>query len=513
MITTKEKMEKLNSLSKKIEAMGGEKAVEKIKASGRMPARERLAYFFDEGTFVEMDKFVEHRCTNFDMTGKELPGEGVITGYGKVDGRTVFAYAQDFSVIGGSLGEMHASKIVKCQDKAMKTGCPIIGLNDSGGARIQEAVDALKGYGDIFYRNTRSSGVIPQICAIMGPSAGGAVYSPAIMDFILMVDQEYAQMFITGPQVVKATTGEEVSAADLGGALAHNKKSGVSHFVAKDDKDCIDQIKKLLSYMPSNNRELPPDILPCEDPDDRMEEDLNTIIPDSPNRPYDMKKVIKMIVDGGDFCESHALYAQNIITCFARVGGKSVGIIANQPKVMAGCLDVNASDKASRFIRFCDCFNIPILTFTDVPGYLPGTDQEWGGIIRHGAKLLYAYSECTVPLVTVITRKAYGGAYIAMSSSHLGADMVMAWPTSEIAVMGVAGAANIIFRKETEERKKELTEQYIQEFATPYQAARHGYIEMVIEPKTTRSEIIKALRMLETKEDTLPWKKHGNIPL
>jgi len=511
-LTTKERIEQYHEMSAKVEEMGGEKAVAKIKAGGRLSARERLNYLFDEGSFVEMDKFVEHRCTNFGMAEKEAPGEGVITGYGNVDGRTVFAFAQDFSVLGGSLGEMHAWKIVKCMDMAMTNGHPMVGLNDSGGARIQEAVDSLAGYGRIFYKNTMASGVIPQICGVMGPSAGGAVYSPALMDFIYMVDQDYCQMFITGPQVVKATTGEEVSSKDLGGAIAHNKKSGVSHFVAKTDEDCLDQIKKLLSYLPSSTHEMPP-VIPCDDPEDRMEEDLNTIIPDNANRAYDMKKVISMIVDNGDFYESQALYATNMITCFARMGGKPVGIIANQPKVMAGCLDINASDKASRFIRFLDCFNIPILTFVDVPGYLPGTNQEWGGIIRHGAKLLYVYPEAQVPKLTIVTRKAYGGSYLGMCSGQSGADMVMAWPTAEIAVMGAAGAANIIFRKESDERKKELTDQYVNEFATPYQAARHGLIEMVIEPKRTRYEIIRALRMLENKEETRPWKKHGNIPL
>ena len=511
-MTNKEKIELMRAREQKIELGGGAKALEKVKATGRLTARERLARLFDEGSFVELDKFVEHRCVNFGMDQTEVPGEGVVTGYGLVNGRTVFAFAQDFSTMGGSLGEMHAAKIVKCQERAMSAGAPIVGLNDSGGARIQEAVDSLAGYGRIFYKNTMASGIIPQVSAIMGPSAGGAVYSPALMDFIYMVDKEYAQMFITGPQVVKAVMGEEVTAMELGGAMTHNTKSGVAHFVASSDEDCIDQIKKLLRYLPLNNREKPP-VTACADPADRMEEKLNTLVPEASNRPYDIKRVIKLVVDNGEIYESQALYAMNMVTCFARMNGQPVGIIANQPAVLAGCLDINSSDKASRFIRFCDCFNLPILTFVDVPGYLPGTGQEYGGIIRHGAKMLYVYPEATVPKITIVIRKAYGGSYLGMCSGQTGADVVMAWPSAEIAVMGAEGAAKIIFRKEDPENLKKKTQEYIDNFATPYQAARHGLIEHVIEPKETRPMIIKALKMLEGKKEDRPWKKHGNIPL
>ena len=511
-MTNKEKIELMRARERKIEMGGGAQALEKVKATGRLTARERLARLFDEGTFVELDKFVEHRCTNFGMDKTEVPGEGVVTGYGLVNGRTVFAFAQDFSTMGGSLGEMHAAKIVKCMDRAVSAGAPVVGLNDSGGARIQEAVDSLAGYGRIFYKNTMASGIIPQISAIMGPSAGGAVYSPALMDFIYMVNKEYAQMFITGPQVVKAVMGEDVTAMELGGAMAHNTKSGVAHFVAQSDEDCIDQIKLLLSYLPSNHREKPP-VVACEDPADRMEEALNTLVPEASNRPYDMKRVIKLVVDNGEIYESQALYAMNMITCFARMNGQPVGIIANQPAVLAGCLDINSSDKASRFIRFCDCFNLPILTFVDVPGYLPGTGQEYGGIIRHGAKMLYVYPEATVPKITIVVRKAYGGSYLGMCSGQTGADIVMAWPSAEIAVMGAEGAAKIIFRKEDPESLKQKTQEYIDNFATPYQAARHALIEHVIEPRETRPMIIKALKMLEGKREDRPWKKHGNIPL
>ena len=511
-MTNKEKLEQLREKGKKVELGGGQKALEKVKATGRLTARERLAFLFDEGSFIELDKFVEHRCSNFDMDKTEIPGEGVVTGYGMVNGRTVFAYAQDFSAVGGSLGEMHAVKICKCMDRAVTAGAPVVGLNDSGGARIQEGVDSLAGYGRLFYRNTMASGVVPQICAIMGPSAGGAVYSPALMDFIYMVKQDYAQMFITGPQVVKATTGEEVTAIDLGGALAHNKKSGVAHFVADSDTDCLDQIKQLLSFLPSNHKEKPP-VVSCTDPAGRMDDKLNDIVPEQSNRPYDMKKLIKMVVDQGEIYESQKLFAQNIITCFARMNGQTVGIIANQPIVMAGCLDINSSDKAARFIRFCDCFNIPLLTFVDVPGYLPGVQQEYGGIIRHGAKMLYVYPEATVPKITIVIRKAYGGSYIGMCSGQSGADIVMAWPTSEIAVMGGEGAANIIFRKETEEQRKQKIAEYVENFANPYQAAGHGLIEQVIEPRETRPQIIRALNMLANKSEHRPWKKHGNMPL
>jgi len=510
--TTREKAELLKEKSRKVERGGGKNAIGKLHTTGRLSARERFAVFFDEGSFVELDKFVEHRCTNFGMERIELPSEGVVTGYGKVNGKTVFAYAQDFSVMGGSLGEMHANKIVKCMDKAMSAKCPIVGMNDSGGARIQEGVEGLRGYGRIFQKNIMASGVVPQISAIMGPSAGGAVYSPALMDFIYMVKQDYARMFITGPEVIKATTGEDVNPIELGGAMIHNQKSGNAHFVADSDEDCINQIKYLLGFLPSNYKEKPP-IIECTDPADRMEDDLDTIIPDSSNRPYDMKIVIKMVVDNGEIYESQKFYAKNMITCFARMNGSSVGIIANQPRALAGCLDINASDKAARFIRFCDCFNIPLLTFVDVPGYLPGTKQEHGGIIRHGAKMLYVYPEATVPKITIVTRKAYGGAYIGMCSGEGGPDMVIAWPTAEIAVMGADGAAKIIFRKESDEEKQQKIEEYVDNFATPYQAARRGIIDHVIKPKETRPVIISALGMLANKEEKRPGKKHGNIPL
>ena len=511
MATVQEKIELMKEKKAHIELGGGEARIEKQHAKGKMTARERLELLFDEGTFVELDAFVKHRCTNFGQEKKDLPAEGVVTGYGTVDGRLVYAFAQDFTVEGGSLGEMHAKKIWKVQDLAMKMGAPCICINDSGGARIQEAVDALSGYAGIFYRNTAASGVIPQISVIMGPCAGGAVYSPAITDFIYMVDKS-SQMFITGPAVIKSVTFEEVTAEALGGAMTHNSKSGVAHFVASDEENCIEQIRYLLSFLPSNNMEVAPMVDTGDDPD-RMEDSLNTVIPDDPNQPYDMKDVISAIVDNGEFYEVHEHFATNIITCFARFDGRSVGIIANQPKVMGGCLDIDASDKSSRFIRFCDAFNIPLVNLVDVPGFLPGVGQEHGGIIRHGAKMLYAYSEATVPKVTVITRKAYGGSYIAMCCRELGADQVMAWPSSEIAVMGPAGAANIIFKRDEPEVKAQHTQDYVDEFATPYKAAERGYVDMVIEPSETRPRIITALNVLESKREAMPAKKHGNIPL
>jgi methylmalonyl-CoA decarboxylase alpha subunit len=509
MATVQEKIDLMHSKKEKILLGGGEKRIEAQHSKGKLTARERIEKFFDEGTFIELDMFVKHRCTNFGQEKKELPGEGVVTGYGTVNGRLVYAFAQDFTVEGGSLGEKHAHKIWKVMDLAMKMGAPLIGINDSGGARIQEAVDALSGYAGIFYRNTAASGVIPQISVIMGPCAGGAVYSPAITDFIYMV-KNTSQMFITGPAVIKSVTAEEVTAEELGGAMTHNSRSGVAHFAAEDEDDCINQIRYLLSFLPSNNLEDAP-IVETEDDPDRQEEYLNTIIPDNPNAPYDMKEVIKGIVDNGEFYEVHKYFATNIITCFARFDGRTVGIIANQPAVMAGCLDVDASDKSARFIRFCDAFNIPLVNLVDVPGFLPGVDQEYNGIIRHGAKMLYAYSEATVPKVTVITRKAYGGSYIAMCCRELGADQVMAWPSAEIAVMGPAGAANIIFRKDPDKDQK--TAEYVEEFATPYKAAERGYADMVIEPKETRPLIITALNALASKRESAPTKKHGNIPL
>ena len=509
MASIQEKIELMKKKQAKVLAGGGEKRIEKQHASGKKTARERVDLLLDPGTFVELDQFVTHRCTNFGMEKKELPGEGVVTGYGTVEGRLVYVFAQDFTVEGGSLGEMHAAKICKVADLAVKMGAPIIGINDSGGARIQEAVDALAGYGKIFFKNTLTSGVVPQIAAIMGPCAGGAVYSPALMDFIYMV-KNTSQMFITGPQVIKAVTNEEVTAEQLGGAMTHNSVSGVAHFAAENDEDCLEQIRRLIGFLPSNNMEPAPIVETGDDPE-RTDDSLNTICPDNSNMPYDMKSVIEKIVDNGDYYEVHQYYAQNIITCFARMDGQTVGIIANQPRVMAGCLDVNASDKSSRFIRFCDAFNIPLLNLVDVPGFLPGTNQEYGGIIRHGAKMLYAYSEATVPKITLVTRKAYGGSYLAMCSQDLGADQVIAWPQAEIAVMGPAGAANIIFKGDPDSAKK--TEEYVENFANPYQAAARGFVDRVIEPKDSRPEIINALRMLSTKRESRPAKRHGNIPL
>ncbi|NPV26483.1 MAG: methylmalonyl-CoA carboxyltransferase [Firmicutes bacterium] len=516
-MSTLDKIADLKERSQKIEQGGGQKRIDKQHAEGKLTARERIERLLDAGSFQELDKFVTHRCTNFGMAEVEAPGEGVVTGYGTIDDRLVFVFAQDFTVLGGSLGEMHAKKICKVLDMALKMGAPVIGLNDSGGARIQEAVDALSGYGQIFYRNTIASGVIPQISVIMGPCAGGAVYSPALTDFIFMV-KGTSQMFITGPQVIKAVTGEEVTAEQLGGAMTHNQTSGVAHFAAANEEECIQMIRDLLSYLPSNNAEGTPYREPY-DVADRVEPALNTIVPDEANRPYDMKKVIAAIVDNKQYLEVQPYYARNIITCFARLDGYTIGIIANQPNYMAGCLDVNASDKAARFIRFCDAFNIPLLNLVDVPGFLPGTGQEYGGIIRHGAKMLYAYSEATVPKITLVTRKAYGGAYLAMCSRDLGADQVFAWPTAQIAVMGPEGAANIIFKDEIAKAedpkavRQQKIEEYTERFANPYVAAQRGFVDAVIEPQETRPKLIAALHMLLTKEETRPAKKHGNIPL
>ncbi|MDO4720280.1 MAG: carboxyl transferase domain-containing protein [Peptostreptococcaceae bacterium] len=510
------KLEHLMQEKERLRIAGGVDKIKKQQESGKMTARERMEKLFDEKTFVEIDAFVKHRCTNFGMEKSDSPAEGVITGYGKIDGRLVYAFAQDFTVLGGSLGEMHAKKICKVLDLAMKMGAPVIGMNDSGGARIQEGVDALSGYGEIFYRNTMASGVIPQISVIMGPCAGGAVYSPAITDFIFMVDAT-SQMFITGPQVIKTVTGEEVSAEQLGGATTHNTVSGVAHFASSDDASCISDIRRLLSFLPSNNLETAPWY--ASDELNRLSERLNEIIPENPNQPYDMKDIIEELIDHKDFMEVHAHYAKNILTGFARIGGRSIGVIANQPKVLAGCLDIDASDKAARFIRTCDCFNIPLLTLVDVPGFLPGSGQEFGGIIRHGAKLLYAYSEASVPKVTLIIRKAYGGAYIGMCSRHLGADIVLAWPSAEIAVMGPQGAANIIFKNDIKnaddpstERERKIRE-YTDEFATPYKAAERGYVDDVIEPAQSVIRLAEAFDMLASKREQRPSKKHGNIPL
>ena len=509
MSVVQDKIDLMNKKKEHIRLGGGQKRIDSQHDKGKLTARERLNLLFDEDSFVELDMFVKHRCTNFGQDKKELPGEGVVTGYGTVNGRLVYAFAQDFTVEGGSLGEKHAHKIWKVMDLAMKMGAPVVGMNDSGGARIQEAVDALSGYGGIFYRNTIASGVIPQISVIMGPCAGGAVYSPAITDFIYMV-KNTSQMFITGPAVIKSVTAEEVTAEALGGAMTHNSKSGVAHFATENDEDCIKQIRYLLSFLPNNNMEETPRVATNDDPN-RQDDFLNELIPENPNAPYNMKDVIKSIVDDGEFYEVHEHFAKNIICCFARFDGRSVGIIANQPNVMAGCLDVDASDKSARFIRFCDAFNLPLVNLVDVPGFLPGVGQEHTGIIRHGAKMLFAYSEATVPKVTLITRKAYGGSYIAMCNRELGADQVIAWPTSEIAVMGPAGAANIIFKNDADKDAK--TQEYIDEFATPYKAAERGYIDMVIEPRETRPCIITALNALASKREKLPAKKHSNIPL
>ena len=516
-MSTKTKIDELLQLNKKVEAGGGEAGIEKQHKSGKLTARERIEKLLDTGTFTEIDKYVTHRCVNFDMAGKEAPGEGVVTGYGTIENRLVYVYAQDFTVLGGSLGEMHAKKICKVLDLALKMGAPCIGMNDSGGARIQEAVDALAGYGEIFFRNTMASGVVPQITVIMGPCAGGAVYSPALTDYVFMV-KNISQMFITGPQVIKAVTGEEVTAEVLGGAMTHNQTSGVAHFATEDEEDCFNQIRALLRYLPANNLEEAP-YMDTGDEAERMDETLNEIIPENANSPYDMVDVISKVVDNGEFLQTMPHFAKNILTGYARIDGRVIGIVANQPKFMAGCLDINASDKAARHIRFCDAFNIPLVSFVDVPGYLPGTNQEFGGVIRHGAKLLYAFSEATVPKLTVVTRKAYGGAYIAMCSRHLGADHVLAWPTAEIAVMGAEGAANIIFRRDienaanpTEERALKIAD-YCDRFATPYVAAERGYVDQVIEPKETRPRLANALEMLSTKRESRPAKKHGNIPL
>ncbi|MCL2496535.1 MAG: methylmalonyl-CoA carboxyltransferase [Clostridiales bacterium] len=510
---------KLATLAAKREQVllgGGVKRIEKQHESGKMTARERIASLLDAGSFVELDQFVTHRGTEFGMADTVAPGEGVVTGYGTVDGRLTYVFSQDFTVLGGSLGEMHAAKICKVMDLAVKTGAPLIGINDSGGARIQEGVDALNGYGEIFKRNTLSSGVIPQISVIMGPCAGGAVYSPALTDFVFMVNK--ANMFITGPQVIKAVTGEDVSSEELGGAMTHNLKSGNVHFYANDEAECIGQIKKLMSYLPANNLEGTP-VFACSDPAERMDEILSTVVPDDPNKAYDMHQVIEAVADDRDFFETQSYYATNILTGFIRLNGMSVGVIANQPKAMAGCLDIDCSDKASRFIRFCDAFGVPLLTFVDTPGYLPGVAQEHGGIIRHGAKLLYAYSEATVPKLTVITRKAYGGAYLAMCAKALGADVAIAWPTAQIAVMGAQGAANIVFRKDIDAadnpqaKRQEKIAEYDEKFSNPYCAAARGLVDMVIEPEQTRYYLIKSLDALITKKEARPGKKHGNVPL
>lgn len=513
----KEKLEILKQKEELALKGGGEDRIQKQHDGGKMTARERINALMDPGTFVEMDRFVTHRCADFGMEKKKILGDGVVTGYGKVDGRQVFVFSQDFTSFGGSLGEAFAQKVCKVMDLALKTGCPVIGLNDSGGARIQEGVVSLAGYADIFLRNVMSSGVIPQLSLIMGPCAGGAVYSPAMTDFNLMV-KNTSHMFITGPEVIKSVTHEDVTKEELGGAMAHASKSGVAHYAAESEDECIHFAKELLSFMPSNNREDAP-FVPTEDPVDRISTSLNDLIPENPNKPYDMKVLIKEVVDDGHFVEIHENYAQNMVVGFARLGGNSVGIVANQPAHLAGCLDIAASIKGARFVRFCDAFNIPIVTLVDVPGFLPGTDQEYGGIIFHGAKLLYAFCEATVGKVTLITRKAYGGAYDVMSSKHIRGDINLAYPMSEIAVMGPDGAVNIIFRKELQnaadpvKEKDRLVKEYRDKFASPYKAAELGYIDEVILPQDTRQKLISGIELVRNKVDTNPKKKHGNIPL
>lgn len=509
--------ERLNRMRTASLAGGGEARIEAQHAKGKLTARERIDLFVDEGSFVEIDRFVTHRCTDFGMEETEILGDGVVTGHGLVDGRPVYLFSQDFTVFGGSLSETNAEKICKIMDMAMKVGVPVVGLCDSGGARIQEGVKSLGGYAEIFWRNTRASGVIPQISAILGPCAGGAVYSPAITDFICMVE-DTSYMHITGPDVVKTVTHEEVTSDELGGAEVHSQRSGVAHFVSPDDASCIANIRELLSYLPLNNAENAP-FLPTSDPSDRREAELDTLVPEDPNKPYDMRRVIQLVVDEGSALEVHADYAKNMIVGFARLGGHSVGIVGNNPAVLAGCLDIHASIKAARFIRFCDAFNIPIVTFEDVPGFLPGTEQEHNGIILHGAKLLYAYCEATVPKLTVITRKAYGGAYDVMGSKHIRTDWNVAWPNAQIAVMGAAGAARIIHRRSIKGAEDPAAEEarraaeYEDKFNNPYMAAKRGYVDDVIEASATRPNLIRALELLQTKVEERPPRKHGNIPL
>ena len=513
-------MDRLDDLRRRAETvlgMGGEERIRRQHEAGKLTARERLDLLLDPGSFVELDRFVTHRGREFGLDKIEAPADGVVTGHGTIDGRPVAVFSQDFTVLGGSLGEGHAEKIVKIMDLALSSGIPVIGLNDSGGARIQEGVTALGGYAEIFFRNVMTSGVVPQISVIMGPCAGGAVYSPAMTDFIIMV-RGTSYMYVTGPQVVKAVTREDVSHEELGGADVHAAKSGVAHFVAEDDEDALGLVRRLLAYLPQNNVDDPPRREPTDDPA-RMDDALNPLVPEEPTKPYDMHEVIHRIVDHGEFLEVHREFAPNLLVGFARLNGRPVGIVAQQPAVLAGVLDIDSADKGARFVRFCDAFNIPLVTFVDVPGFMPGTAQESGGIIRHGAKLLYAYCEATVPKLTVITRKAYGGAYDVMSSQHIRGDLNLAWPTAEIAVMGPEGAIDIIFRKElmeaedAEARRRELVEAYRAQFANPYIAAGRGYIDDVIEPRETRPRLIAALELLQTKRQTNPKRKHGNIPL
>ena len=516
-MTADPRMQKLEEMRAQAQLGGGQARIDRQHAKGKLTARERIEQLLDSGTFRELDMFAAHRTVGFGIEEQKYLSDSVVTGWGKIDGRLVYIFSQDFTVYGGSLGEVHAEKVCKIMDLAIKNGAPVIGINDSGGARIQEGVVSLAAYAYVFLRNVLASGVVPQISAIMGPCAGGAVYSPAMTDFILMV-KETSFMHITGPDVIRTVTREEVTSEELGGAMVHNQKSGVAHFAAEDEEDGFYQIRKLLSYLPQNNMEDPP-FVPTDDPADRGDEELGDLVPDNPNKPYDMKDIIRRVVDDGDFFEVQEHWAQNIIVGFARLGGFSVGIVAQQPMILAGVLDIDSSTKAARFVRFCDCFNVPIITFEDVPGFLPGVTQEHGGIIRNGAKLLYAYCEATVPKVTIITRKAYGGAYDVMSSKHIRGDISYAWPSAEIAVMGPEGAVNIIFRKQItkaedpEAERTQLVQEYRDTFANPYVAAARGYIDDVIEPHQTRPRLIEALQMLQNKRDTNPPKKHGNIPL
>ena len=512
-MSLKPKIELLEEKHKMAELGGGQQRIDKQHKAGRNTARERLETLLDPGTFVETDKFVTHNCTDFGMEKNKILGDGVVTGYGKIDGRLMYVFAQDFTVFGGSLSRTNADKIIKIMDLAMKMGAPVIGLNDSGGARIQEGVESLAGYADIFFRNVRSSGVIPQISAILGPCAGGAVYSPAITDFIMMV-KETSYMFVTGPDVIKTVTNEEVTMEELGGAMTHNQKSGVAHFTADDDDQAMIMLRELMSFLPSNNLEDPPRKV-CTDDLNREEPALDNIIPTDPNKPYDMMEIILPVIDNSHFLEVQPHFAKNIIVGFARIAGRPVGIVANQPAMLAGVLDIDSSTKAARFVRFCDAFNIPLITFEDVPGFLPGTAQEFGGIIKHGAKLLYAFAEATVPKITIITRKAYGGAYDVMSSKHIGADYNFAYPTAEIAVMGPDGAVNIIHRNKLDDPEaiKAAVADYRENFASPYKAAELGYIDEIIFPHNTRKKLIQALDMTKNKSESVPPKKHGNIPL
>jgi propionyl-CoA carboxylase beta chain len=514
-----DRIEELRRRSAEAEAGGGSERREREHQQGKLSARERIDLLLDESSFEELDKFVRHSCTDFGMADQRPPGDGFVTGYGRVHGRLVYVFAQDFTVFGGSLSEANARKITKIMDLAMRQGAPVVGLNDSGGARIQEGVMSLAGYAEIFLRNTLASGVVPQISAILGPCAGGAVYSPAITDFIFMT-RDASYMFVTGPDVIKTVTHEEVTKHELGGAMTHNQKSGVAHFVARDDRECLAMIRELLTYLPSNNLDDSPRG-DASDPWDREDPGLNSLVPEDPQQPYDMKDIIHAVADSQAFFEVHEHFAKNIVVGFARLDGRSVGIVANQPAFLAGVLDINASLKGARFVRFCDAFNIPLVTFEDVPGFLPGTQQEWGGIIKHGAKLLFAFAEATVPKLTVITRKAYGGAYCVMASKHIRTDINYAWPTAEIAVMGPEGAVNIVHRRELdraaeaerERLRRERVEEFRERFANPYVAAEHGYIDAVIEPAQTRAKLIAGLRSLENKRDVNPRKKHGNIPL